>query len=119
MLIFPNLVAVLAMLLPPGSGEMRDPIVFGSSAVQRTVERSEASDLFFSPAHLPSPDESFFEPLEETAFDEEDSTRVEDHGIAPLAFLDFEAPKADDLNSYFLPASPHAQSLVISPILRC
>jgi len=63
--------------------------------------------------------ESFFEYLDESALDEEDSTRVEDHGIATPTFLDFDTPQTSDLLSSFLPSSPHSQLVVITPILRC
>jgi hypothetical protein len=116
---YPKLLAILAMLLPPGSGEASEPIVLGSSAVLLAVRGQQDSFPVFSPAHLPSPTESFFERLDETALDEEDSTRVEDHGIVPLTFLDFESPLTSDLFSSLFPVSPHAHLVVITPILRC
>src|SRR5207248_1034568 len=101
---FPNLLAILAILLPLGSGETSDPIVLGSSAAQWADLGDLASDRIYSPAHLPLSCESFFECLDETALDEEDSNPVEDHGIAPLTFLDFETSLVSDNSSSFLPA---------------
>ena len=119
MFFLPKLLAVLAMLLPVGSGGMLDPIVLGPSPAQHATWIPGNPDLFFSPAHLPCPNESFFEHLDEMAFDEEDSTRVEDHGIAPLPFLDFEASVSDNFFGFVLPANPHFSFPVVTPILRC
>src|SRR5258705_497768 len=66
---FPHLLAVLAMLLPPGSGEDTDPIVPGTASVQRADQRDSAPGSFFCPAHLPPLNESFFEYLDESALD--------------------------------------------------
>jgi hypothetical protein len=55
----------------------------------------------------------------ETALEEEDSTRVEDHGFVPVTFLDFDAPLASGLFSLLCPASPHILTVVITPALRC
>jgi hypothetical protein len=70
-------------------------------------------------AHLPSPTEAFFECLDETALDEEDSTRVEDHGIVPFTLLAYGAPLASCAFSSLSPATPHTPSVFILPILRC
>jgi hypothetical protein len=115
----PKLLAVLAMLLPPGSGENSNSIAPGPPAIQRADQGDRASDSVFRPAHLPPASESFFECLDESALDEEDSDSVEQHGIATLPFLDFETPLLSDLFSSYLPANPHSQLAVITPILRC
>jgi len=117
----PRLLAILLVTLSTGSGERSEPLVVGSTAVPRAVpSQSEAAYLpAFCPAHLPSPIESFFERLHETALDEEDSSRVEDHGLMSLTFLDFEASLVSGFYSSLSPTSPHALSVRITPILRC
>jgi hypothetical protein len=114
-----NLLAILALLLPPGSRGAFDPIVLGPSSVPGIDQRVPAPDSFFSPAHLPPASESFYESLDESALDEEDSTEIEHHGIASLTFLDFASPLTNELFSSFSPSHPHSQFLIITPILRC
>jgi hypothetical protein len=116
---FPNLVAILAILLPPGSGEIADPIVVGPASTQQVCQRQSASDLFLNPTDAPPSSESFFECLDESALDEEDSTRVEEHGIAALTFLDFETRFGNDLLACFPPATSLSRIVIITPILRC
>ena len=116
---FPKLLAILATMLSPGSGEGCEPIVLGSPLVTLAVRVRDASFPVFCPAHHPYPAETFFERLDETALDEEDSTRVEDHGIVPLTFLDYESAQASALFSSCSPTDRYAHLLVITPILRC
>jgi len=118
-MLLPKLVAILAMILPPGSGEAARPDVAGSASVSHAVWGRDVSFPVYSPAHLPSPRHSFFECLDETALDEEDSTRVEDHGIASPIFLGFEPALMSYLFCSCSPTDPHPQSIVSSPILRC
>src|SRR4051794_20209419 len=99
----PNLIAVLAMLLPPGSGETVVPIVMATSAAPWAVRGEKGHDLIYSPVQPPSQSESFFECIDESALDEEDSTRVEDHGLVPLTLLDYQSPLAFHLSITFLP----------------
>jgi hypothetical protein len=73
----------------------------------------------FTAAHLPSPTESFFQRVDEIAYDEEDSTRAEDHSIVALTILDYGAPLASRSLSAFAPASSHTPPVVTMPILRC
>jgi len=114
-----HLLTIVAILLPLGRGETNGPIALKLFPVQRAEGEPCATDLIYCPDHPPAESESYFECLDETALDEEDSTRVEDHGIIPLTFLDFETPLANHLLSSSLPASPHSQLLIIAPILRC
>jgi hypothetical protein len=117
----PRLLAILLVTLAPESRERSEPTVFGSTASACAVPRPslEVCPPAFRPAHLPSPIESFFERLDETALDEEDSSRVEDHGLVSLTFLDFGASLASGLSSSLSPASPHTLMVFIAPILRC
>jgi hypothetical protein len=117
--LFTNLLAILALLLPPGSRGALDPIVPGPSSVPGIDQRVPAPESSFSPAHLPPASESFYESLDESALDEEDSTEIEHHGIASLTFLDFASPLTNELFSSFSPSHPHSQFLIITPILRC
>jgi hypothetical protein len=119
MLAIPNLLAALAILLPSGIGGSHDSGIFKIPSALRAEGPSSAADLFFIATHLPSSTESLFECLDETALDEEDSSRVEDHGIVPLTYLDFEACWSDSLVTLLLPASPRVPSLDTTPILRC
>jgi hypothetical protein len=119
MTLIPTLLAVLTVVLPSGSWEASIAVVDDSSTIAETVTGRETGSLFFSPAHVPTPGKAFFECLDETALDEEDSTRVEDHGIASLTLLDCDPPLASGQLSPFLPASLHSQCAVITPILRC
>ena len=113
---FPNFIAVLAILLPPGSGENVASTVLGSPAVERA---NRDFNSFYSPAHLPPASESFFECIDESALDEEESTEVVDHGISSLTFLDFETPQTSDFFWSSLPTRPRSQFVVITPIQRC
>jgi hypothetical protein len=115
MTLFPKLLAILATILPLGNVETFAPIVSGSQAARA----SEVCFPVLCCPHLPCHAESLFECLEETAFDEEDSSRVEDHGIAPLTLLDYEASLVDDLLSTFFPAGPPTHRFIIPSILRC
>ena len=117
----PRLLAILLVILCAESGEGSEPTLLGSVAAPRAVPRQghQAYLPIFRPAHLPSPIESFFERLDETALDEEDSIRVEDHGFVALRFLGFEASLVSGLFSSLSPASPHMLSVFITPILRC
>jgi hypothetical protein len=119
MTLLPKLVAILAMILPPGNGETPGPDVPGSAPVPHAVRACNVSFPVYSPAHLPSPRQSFFECLDETALDEEDSTRVEDHGIASPIFLGFEPALMSYLFCSCSPTDPLPQSAISSPILRC
>jgi len=119
MAFLPHLLTILAILVPPGRGETKIPIALKTAAFQWAQGYPLDSDRIHSPNDLPVQSESFFESLDETAFDEENSSEVEDHGIAPLTFLNFETSSANNLLSSLLPASPHSQLLAISPILRC
>src|SRR3954466_2114266 len=113
---FPNLIAFLAILLAQWRGENSTYTVLGPPAAGRA---NREFDAIYCPAHLPPASESFFECIDESALDEEDSTEVEDHGIAPLTFLDLETRLTSDLFSTSLPTSPRSQFVVITPILRC
>jgi len=117
----PPLLTFLAILLPLGRAESDDPIVPDASTTAQSDGWQPAPiDLIYCPGHVPEQSESYFECLEETALEEEeDSTRVEDHGIVPLTFLGFESPPTQNLFSSFLPANPHSPLLAHSPILRC
>jgi hypothetical protein len=119
--LLPRLLAIFLVTLCPGNGEGSEPALLGSNAAARAVPRQshEASLPNFCPAHVPSPIETFFDRLDETAFDEEDSSRVEDHGFVALTFLGFEASLVSGLFSSLSPASPHMPSVLITPILRC
>jgi hypothetical protein len=119
MTLFPNLLAILAMLLISGGGGTTDPIVEGSVAVHSAGQSVPVADSIFCPAHHPPTSESIFECLDESALDEEDSVKVEDHGIATPTFLDFDTPQTSVLLASFLPSSPHSQLVLIAPILRC
>lgn len=118
---FSRILAILLVTLSPESGEQSEPVVLGSNAVPRTLPtRGETAYLpILCPTHLPSPIESFFECLDETALEEEDSSRVEDHGLVSLTFFGVEASLASGILSSLTPASPHTLSVLISPILRC
>jgi hypothetical protein len=118
---FPIIFAVLAILLSAGSGEKSRPIVLvhESMAYPQIGPDCSVSDSFLNPLHTPPASESFFECLDESALDEEDSSKVEDHGIATLTFLDFETPLANDVFSNFLPATSLSRIVLITPILRC
>ena len=117
----PRLLAILLVTFCPGSGEGSEPTLLASLAARQAVPRQipEAYLPRLRPAHLPSPIESFFEGLDETALDEEDSSRVEDHGLVALTFFGFEAPVVSGLFSSLSPANPHTLSVLITPILRC
>jgi hypothetical protein len=120
MALLSKLFIILAMLVPPGSEDGSEPIVPGSSAVPRAVRGQDVCFPAICPAHLPIPTESYFERLDETALDEEeDSTRVEDHGLALLTFPDYEAPRASHRLFSLSPVNPHARLSTIAPILRC
>jgi hypothetical protein len=116
---FPKFLAVLAMLLPPGGGENSYSIALGLPAIERADGVDLASDSIFCPAHLPPMSESFFECLDESALDEEDSDGIEEHAVAILTFFGFETPLTNHLFSSYLPTNPHSQFAVITPILRC
>jgi hypothetical protein len=115
----PQLLAILAILLPSGRREMTNPIVPVPSEIQRSSEGAPEFDLILCPVHLPTESQSYYECLDETALDEEDTTRVENHAIIPLTFLDLETSPANALSSSFRPAIPHSRLLVSTPILRC
>jgi len=121
MSVVPRLIAILLVTLSSGNGEGSEPTLLGSSAVPRTVARHSQKTYLpiFCRAHLPSPIETFFERLDEMALDEEDSSRVEDHGLVALTFLGFEASLVSGLFPSVSPASPHLPSVLITPILRC
>jgi hypothetical protein len=118
---FPKLLAILLVTLCPESGDRSEPTFLGSTVVPRAVSRPshEACLPIFCPTHLPSPVESLFERLDETALDEEDSSRVDDHGLVSLTFLDFEPSMASGSLTWLSPASLHTLSILITPILRC
>ena len=115
----PQLIAVLAMLLPMGSGETCYTIAKVSPAVARTEQGRSLYDLIYCPGQAPSQSESYFECIDESALDEEDSTRVEDHGLVQLTLLDYQSHLAYHLSTAFLPAHSLSLTLTITPILRC
>jgi hypothetical protein len=121
MSVVPRFIAILLVSFSSGGGEESELILLGSSAVPRTVltQSQETYLPIFCRAHFPSPFETFFERRDETALDEEDSSRVDDHGLAAVAFLGFEASL---INGWLPPASPaslRVGSAPITPILRC
>jgi hypothetical protein len=115
----PIFFAILAILLPAGSGGISHPNVSEPISCPQLGQERSANDSAFNPLHNPPASESFFECLDESALDEEDSSKVEDHGIATLTFLDFETPLANDIFSNFLPATSLSRIVIITPILRC
>ena len=103
------------MLLPPGGGEISDPVVLGMSAA-----RDESSNRsIYCPSHIPPTSESFYECLDESALDEEDSDWVEEHELPTLTFLDLESLLVRFHLSSRLPVNPHSQQVITTPILRC
>jgi len=119
MTLFAKLLAILAMVLPLGIGEAPGPDAGGTSSVPRAVRGRDICFPILSPAHLPCPRHAFFECLDETALDEEDSTRVEDHGIASPIYLGFEPTLPSDWFRSCSPTDTRPRSIVSSPILRC
>jgi hypothetical protein len=119
MTFFPKLLAILAILLPQGSGEGCQPSVPGGATALGIVVGQELSSPLFCPPYLPTPTEAFFECLDETAIDEEDSTGAEDHEFAPLSRFDFSSPEASLNLAFLFPAGPHAATIARTPILRC
>ena len=120
MTLFPKLLAIVAVVFPLGNGEKSEPAQLARSTPLAiwVHEAAHPSPIFTAP-HLPRPTESFFERLDEMAYDEEDSTRVEDHGIVPFTLLDYGAPvSSGSLSSLALTGSPTAP-VVIMPVLRC
>jgi hypothetical protein len=118
---FPRLLAILAIVLPPGSGDGSNDAALkpSTTVVSVGVLQSVGSSLGFTASHLPSPVESFYERLDEMACDEEDSSRVEDHGVLALSSSDYGAPLASGPLALLSPASSHTPPVVIAPILRC
>jgi hypothetical protein len=121
MTFLPKLLAIVAISLPPGSGERPQTArcTLATMPFSVWVPESVPASPAFTASHLPPPTESLFDRLGEMAYDEEDSTRVEDHGIVPLTLLDYGAPLASSSFSALAPASSHAQPVVIMPVLRC
>jgi len=119
MTFFPNLLAALAILLPPGSGENVDLGIMGPGSVHTADASDDLKDLIYCPAQVPSESESFFEYVDESALDEEDSTRVEDHGIVPLTLFDYQLPCRSHLFMAFLPVDSCSHLLPTTPVLRC
>jgi hypothetical protein len=120
MTFLPKLLAIVAMILPLGNREKSKPVQLAhSTPLSIWVHATAPSSPIFTAPHLPRPTESFFERLDEMAYDEEDSTRVEDHGVVPLTLLDYGAPVASRSLSSLAPAGSHIASAVIMPILRC
>ena len=120
MTFLPKLLAIVAILLPPGSGERSETARAMSPFLAPVwMHRSAPFSPVFTAAHLPPPTESFFDRLGEMAYDEEDSTRVEDQGIVPLTLLDYGAPLASCSFSSVTPAGAHTLPAFIMPILRC
>jgi len=116
---FPHLLTMLAVLLPLGRGEIDNATALAYLPLQHAERSLLSPHLIHCPGQCPAQSESYFECLEETALDEEDSTRVEEHGIVPLTFLNIEGSLANHCSPSLLPASPHSQLLLITPILRC
>jgi hypothetical protein len=116
-----KLFAILAMTLPPGSVEEFESSALGSSPVSQVLwMRSQTRDVpVFRVAPVPSPRESFFERLDESALDEEDSTRAEDQAVLPLAIFDYKASLASGLITALSPAHFHSPLAVVTPMLRC
>jgi hypothetical protein len=119
MTFFPRLLAILAILMPQGSGEECQPSVPGLAPAPGIVCGQQSVCFVFCPPHLPTPIESFFECLDETAIDEEDSTRVEDHGFAPLSLFGYNSPEASLRFSSLFPAGPHVRTIAVTSVLRC
>jgi hypothetical protein len=120
MTFLPKLLAIVAMILPLAIGEESEPVRLTlSTPLSIWVHRTAPPSPVFTAPHLPRPTESFFERLDEIAYDEEDSTRVEDHGVVPLTLLDYGAPVASRSLSSLAPAGSHTAPVVIMPILRC
>jgi hypothetical protein len=120
MTLLPKLLAIVAMILPLGNGKTSEPVRLAlSSPLSIWVHDPAPPSPIFTAPHLPRPTESFFERFDEMAYDEEDSTRVEDHGIVPLTLLDYGAPLASRSLFSLAPAGSHTAPVVIMPVLRC
>lgn len=117
----PRLIAILAMTLPPGSVEGPEPEGLGTFPVPQAArgDAQPACQAVFRTLHLPCPADSFFERRDETALEEEDPTKVEDHGIIPLTLLDYLAPLASRTISALCPFSTCTPVVVLTLILRC
>jgi hypothetical protein len=117
----PKLLAIVAILLPLESGERSEPaqLALATTPFSVWVHELLPPSPQLTAAQLPLPTESFFERLDEMAYDEEDSTRVEDHGPVALTLLDHGAPMARRSFAFFAPTSSPTLSVLILPVLRC
>jgi hypothetical protein len=121
MTFLPKLLAFVAIVLPPGSGERSEPVqrALAITPLSVWVHESAPPSLRFITAHLPVRTEWFFERLEEMACDEEDSTRAEHHGIVPMTLLDYGSPVVSNSFASLGPASSQTPPVIITVVLRC
>jgi len=114
-----NLLAILALFPSIGDRGINHSSDLGLTPVQQGVPDESRVGSFLTPYHVPPASESFYECLNESALEEEDSNEIEHHAIAPLTFLGMTSLLPNDLLSSSLPARIHLHFAIIKPILRC
>jgi len=114
-----NLLAVLALFPSIGNGGINHSSILGLSSVYQGIPGEPRTGSFLTPCDAPPASESFYECLNESALEEEDSNEIEHHGIAPLTFLGMTCLLPSDLLASNLPTRTHSQLSIIKPILRC
>jgi len=117
--LFINLLAILALFPSIGDRGINHTSALGLTFVHQGVPRESRAGSFLAPYSMPPASESFYECLNESALEEEDSNEIEHHAIAPLTFLGMTSLLPNDLLSSNLPARIHSQFAIIKPILRC
>jgi len=117
--LFINLLAILALFPSIGDREINCSSPLGLASVQQSIPDETRAGSFLTPYDAPPASESFYECLNESALEEEDSNEIEHHGIAPQTFLGMTSLLPNDLFSSSLPARIHSQFAIVKPILRC
>jgi len=117
--LFINLLAILALFPSIGDRGINRSSALVVIFVHQGVPGESRVGSFLSPYDMPPASESFYECLNESALEEEDSNEIEHHGIVPLTFLGMTSLLPNDLLSSNLPARIHSQFAIIKPILRC
>src|SRR4051794_32466863 len=114
----PTLLSALIFLLPVSGRGTAKPVGLDSLDVRWTGSFHDGCDQLDRPADLPLPSRLFFENLDESALEEEDSDEFEDTALLSHVLfgeVGFPAVLSNPTATHLVPRRPHAAH----SILRC
>jgi len=106
------------LLLPGPGGEMSKPVGLESLVISWAGSFHDPCDRLLPPSDLPSPGRLFFESLDESALEEEETSEVEDSVLLSQVLFGEDGYSAPLLT----PTPPHqfhGRTLAAPSVLRC